>query len=355
MQSRTSHATPMRTVLLGNSDLCVSSICLGTMTFGQQNSEAEAHAQLDLAQERGVNFIDTAEMYPVPARPETTGLTERHVGTWLRRQDRSRIVVATKAAGPGRGLAWIREGRLDFTRDNLRQALEGSLQRLRTDYVDLYQLHWPDRNAAIFGRQRFQPEEERASVPLQETLAALDSLIQAGKVRHWGLSNETPWGVMSILRLADDMGIPRPVSVQNAYSLLNRTWENGLDEIGYREKVSLLAYSPLGFGLLSGKYLENPLAPGRVTLFQGFAARYGKPNTARAVAAYADLARRRGLTPTQLALGFACGRWCVASTIIGATTLAQLQENLDAAQVPLSPEVLADIECIHLKFPNPAP
>lgn len=345
----------MKTLLLGNSDLSVPHICLGTMTFGEQNSEAEAHAQLDYALGQGVHFIDTAEMYPVPTRAETTGLTERYVGTWLKHQARDRVILATKATGPGRPLDWIRKGQLNFNRDNLRQALDGSLQRLQTDYVDLYQLHWPDRNVPIFGQYHFHPEDERETVPLQETLAVLADFIKAGRIRHWGLSNETPWGLMTVLRLADALGLPRPVSVQNAYSLLNRTWENGLAEIGFREKISLLAYSPLGFGVLSGKYLRDAKTPGRVNLFAGFAGRYSKPNTAPAVAAYAELAHRHGLTPTQLALGFAYNRWCVGSTIIGATTMAQLQENLAAAQVRLSPDILADIERIHLLFPNPAP
>ncbi len=345
----------MKQILLGTSDLSVPHVCLGTMTFGEQNSEADAHAQLDHALGQGVNFIDTAEMYPVPARAGTTGLTERYVGTWLKRQARDRIVLATKATGPGRAMEWIREGRLNFSPASLQQALDGSLRRLQTDYVDLYQLHWPDRNVPTFGHYHFHPEQERETVPLQETLAGLAELIRAGKVRHWGLSNETPWGVMTVLRLADELGIPRPVSVQNAYSLLNRTWEDGLSEIGFRERISLLAYSPLGFGVLSGKYLQDAAAPGRVNLFAGFAGRYGKPNTAPAVAAYAELARRHGLTPTQLALGFVCGRWCVGSTIIGATTLEQLQENLAASAMTLAPDLLADIERIHLRFPNPAP
>ena len=345
----------MKTTLLGSSPLSVSTVCLGTMTFGQQNTEAEAHAQLDYARSRGVNFIDVAEMYPVPAKAETTGRTEQYVGSWLRRQARDSVVLATKATGPGRTMNWIRGGELDFTKDNLQKALEGSLRRLQTDYVDLYQLHWPARNVPMFGGYHFDPSQERAMVPLRETLETLASFIQAGKIRHWGLSNETPWGLMSFLRLADELGLPRPATVQNAYSLVNRTWENGLAEIGYREKVSLLAYSPLAFGHLSGKYLADPAASGRVNLFAGFAGRYTKPHTAKAVAAYAELARAHGLTPTQLALGFAYGRWCVGSTIIGATSQAQLQENLDVADVVLSPAVLAGIEEIHLAYPNPAP
>ncbi|MBN8766718.1 MAG: aldo/keto reductase [Thiobacillus sp.] len=345
----------MSTIFLGNSSLSVPSVCLGTMTFGEQNSESDAHAQMNYALAQGVNFIDTAEMYPVPARAETAGLTERFVGTWLKHQSRDRIVLATKATGPGRTLSWIREGQLNFSRENLRQALDGSLRRLQTDYVDLYQLHWPDRNVPMFGSRHFDPDQERETVPWQETLTAVADFIKSGRIRHWGLSNETPWGVMMALRLADALGLPRPVSVQNAYSLLNRTWENGLAEIGFREHISLLAYSPLGFGALSGKYLDDPASPGRMNLFAGFGLRYGKPNTAPAVAAYAALARQHGLTPTQLALGFVYGRRCVGSTIIGATTMAQLQENLAAREVRLSPDILAGIERIDLRFTNPAP
>lgn len=345
----------MKTVTLGNSDLRVSQVCLGTMTFGQQNTEAEGHAQLDHAFDQGVNFLDAAEMYAVPTRSETCGLTEIYVGSWLKQQPRDKIIVATKVTGPGRVLPWIRGGNLKLSRANLQEALDGSLRRLQTDYVDLYQLHWPDRNAPIFGNYHFNPEQERDTVPLRETLETLGEFIRAGKVRHWGPSNETPWGLMTYLRLADELGLPRPVSVQNAYNLLNRTWENGLAEIGYRENVSLLAYSPLGFGILSGKYLRDPDAPGRANLFQGFAGRYTKPNVAPAIAAYDALARKHGLSLTQLALGFVFGRWCVGSTIIGATTMAQLKENLAAATVELSPEILAEVEALHLKFPNPAP
>lgn len=345
----------MKTLFLGNSDLQVTHICLGTMTFGQQNSEAEAHEQLDYALAHGINFIDTAEMYPVQARAETSGRTEEFVGSWLKQQARDRIVLATKATGPGRSFDWIRNGDLHFARANLEQALHGSLKRLQTDYVDLYQLHWPDRNVPLFGAYHFNPEQERDSAPLQESLETMADFIQAGKVRHWGLSNETPWGLLTVLRLADELGLPRPVSVQNAYNLLNRNWEGGLSEIGYREQVSLLAYSPLGFGYLSGKYHDNPQVRGRATLFSGFTARYNKPNVAPAVAAYVDLARHHGLSPSQLALAFTYNKWCVASTIIGATSMTQLHENLQADQVQLSSEVLDAIEQIHLRFPNPAP
>lgn len=340
---------------LGKSELQVPHICLGTMTFGQQNTEAEAHAQLDYALHRGINFIDTAEMYPVPARAQTSGRSETYVGSWLKQQARDQVILATKATGPGRGFDWIRNGHLHFTRDNLQQALHGSLQRLQTDYVDLYQLHWPDRNVPVFGGYHFDPVRERESASLQESLAAMAEFIRAGKIRYWGLSNETPWGLMTVLRVADEAGLPRPVSVQNAYNLLNRTWENGLSEIAYRENISLLAYSPLGFGHLTGKYHDDPEAVGRVNLFQGFTTRYNKPNTVQAVTAYVELARQYGLTPTQLALGFTYNKWCVTSTIIGATTMTQLHENIDVDHVELTAALLEGIEKIHLKFPNPAP
>ncbi|MBI3187702.1 MAG: NADP(H)-dependent aldo-keto reductase [Gammaproteobacteria bacterium] len=345
----------MKTLRLANSDLNVSTICLGTMTYGQQNTETQAHDQLHYAISQGINFIDAAEMYPVPPRAETTGLTERYIGTWLKQQHRDQIILATKATGPGRTLTWIREGELHFTQANLHKALTGSLQRLQTDYVDLYQLHWPDRNVPMFGQYHFKPDNEHETVSLLETMQALAGFIKAGKIRYWGLSNETPWGLMTVLKLADQHNLPRPISVQNAYNLINRSWENGLSEIGYRENIPLLAYSPLAFGLLTGKYLTNTKAPGRVNLFPGFAQRYSKPNTQPAVAAYAKLAQQHALTPTQLALTFCYQRWCVGSTIIGATSLEQLKENIAAKAVTLSPDVLAEIEQIHLRFTNPAP
>ncbi len=344
----------MNFVSLGKSDLRVSSVCLGTMTFGQQNSEADAHEQLDHAFAQGINFIDTAEMYPVPPRAETTGATERMIGTWLKHQARDRVVLATKAAGAGR-IAWIRDENLTFDRQNLRAAVDGSLARLQTDYIDLYQLHWPDRNVPTFGQYQFEPEKERAFVAFLETLQALDELVKEGKIRHIGLSNETPWGVMQFLQTAQAHGLPRIVSIQNAYSLLNRTWEMGLAETGYREQVSLLAYSPLAFGFLSGKYLADPKALGRATLFGAFAQRYTKVNVSLAVAAYVELAQRHGMTPVQLALSFVASRWCVGSTIIGATTLAQLKENIAACVQPLAEDVLQEIEALHLRYTNPAP
>ncbi len=344
----------MKTINLGDTRIEVPNICLGTMTFGEQNNEQEAHDQLDYALAQGLNFIDTAEMYPVPPRAETQGSTERFVGNWLAGQNRSDIFLATKATGPARKMDWIREGKLHFSRDSLRRALDGSLQRLGTDYVDLYQLHWPDRNVPMFGAYHYDPRQERPAVTLQESMAALADLIRQGLVRHWGLSNETPWGLMTALQHADQAGLPRPVSVQNAYGLLNRCWEAGMSEIAYRERITLLAYSPLAFGLLSGKYLDNPQARGRVTIFEGFAQRYSKPNVHRAVAAYAELARGQGLTPTELALAFTYSQPGVC-TIIGATSMEQLRENIAAGQTELSQDCRREIEAIHLRYTNPAP
>jgi len=340
---------------LGNSGLKVSAVCLGTMTFGQQNSEAEAHAQLDYAFGRGVNFLDTAEMYPVPPRAQTCNRSEQIVGNWLKTQPRDQVIVATKVAGPRRAMAWIRGGPMALDRDNIRAAVEGSLKRLQTDYIDLYQLHWPERNVPMFGQYRFDPGQETDALPIREQLDALAELVREGKLRQVGLSNEFPWGIMEFLRVAREHGLPEIVSVQNAYNLLNRMFEFAMNEVCFRERVSLLAYSPLAFGLLSGKYLKDPGAAGRATLFQGFAQRYDKPGVPGAVAAYTALAERHGLSPASLALAFVYRRWFVTSTVIGATSLAQLREDLDAWEVSLSDEILAEIERIHLGNANPAP
>ncbi len=340
---------------LGGSGPRVSAVCLGTMTFGQQNGEAEAHSQLDLAVERGIDFIDTAEMYPVPARAETSGETERIVGNWLARQAREKLVIATKVAGPARSLEWIRGGPLALDRANIRAAVEGSLRRLRTDYIDLYQLHWPARNQPLFGQLPFDPARERESTPIRAQLEALAELVEEGKIRHVGLSNEQPWGLMEFVRLARDSGLPRVVSVQNAYNLLNRVYEYGMSEITLREDVALLAYSPLAFGHLSGKYLADPAAPGRLTEFENFGVRYAKPGVRVAVERYAEIARRRGMSLTALALAFVYSRWFVGSTIVGATSVAQLAENLDAWQRRLDEDTLAEIEQVHQLHANPAP
>lgn len=339
---------------LGSSDLNVSALALGTMTFGEQNSEADAHAQLDYAVSRGVNFIDTAEMYPVAPRAETVHRTESYIGSWLKRQPRDKLIVATKIAGPGRGFGWIRNGpRID--REHITAAIDGSLRRLQTDYVDLYQIHWPDRYVPMFGATSYDVTQERDSVPIAEQLQVLAELVKAGKVRHIGLSNETPWGVSEFLHCAEQLGLPKIVSVQNAYHLMNRTFESGLVETCLHANVGLLAYSPLAFGWLSGKYLADPQAHGRITLFPGFGQRYNKPNVPAATKEYVRIAQEAGLSPATMALAFARTRWFTSSVILGATTLGQLKEDLDSAEVTLSKEVLEKIEAVHRLYPNPAP
>jgi aryl-alcohol dehydrogenase-like predicted oxidoreductase len=334
--------------------LHVSALCLGTMTFGEQNSEADAHAQLDMAVSRGVNFIDSAEMYPVPPRAETQGRTERFIGTWLKHQKRDSLIIATKIAGPSRGFAWIRN-MPRINREHLNSALDGSLRRLQTDYVDLYQIHWPDRYVPMFGATSYDVVQERDSTPIAEQLLAMADLVKAGKIRFVGLSNETPWGVCEFVRCAERIGIPGIVSVQNAYHLMNRTFENGLAEACHHLKVGLLAYSPLAFGHLTGKYVAHPDAKGRVTLFPGFGQRYAKPNVPKASQEYVRIAHDAGLTPATLALAFVRSRWFTTSVIVGATSLDQLQENLDSSEITLSPEVLARIEDVHGRYPSPAP
>lgn len=352
----------MEYIKLAHTDLTVSKVCLGTMTFGDQNTEEEAHAQLDFALAQGINFIDTAEMYPVPPKAETYTRTETMVGNWLNKQPRDRIILGTKAAGPRRGMHWIRGGPPALDRANIRAAIEGSLKRLQTDYIDLYQLHWPERNVPMFGQYQFDPAQELDAngkpiewVSIRNQLETLAELVQEGKIRYIGLSNEQPWGLMEFLRIAREFDLPRVATVQNCYNLMNRGMEFGMAEVLYRENVSLLAYSPLAFGHLTGKYIDNPETRGRVTMFLGYAQRYKKPGVFPAAAAYAKFARAHGLTPTQLALSFVYHRWFVASTIIGATSMAQLKENIDAWQTKLSPEILAEIEQLHLTMMNPAP
>ena len=342
---------------LGRTEINVSCLCLGTMTFGEQNTEGDAHAQLDRALAAGINFIDTAEMYPVPPKADTYGLTERYIGNWLKaRNNRHEVVLATKAAGPADWLSYVRDGQPGFDRKNLEAALDASLQRLQTDYVDLYQLHWPARNTNFFGRLGYEPASDQDAIaPIVETLQILAEMIEAGKVRHIGLSNETPWGVMQFLHNAERLGLPRVVSVQNPYSLLNRSFEVGLAEVAHREDVGLLAYSPLGFGVLSGKYLDGAQPQGaRLTLFERFS-RYTNPQGQAATQAYVELARQHGLTPVQLALAFVTGHPFLTSNIIGATTLAQLDENLGSADITLSDDVLDAIEAIHRQYTIPCP
>lgn len=340
---------------LGKGKLVVPEICLGTMTFGQQTSESDAHRQLDLALSNGINFIDTAEMYAVPSRPETYGASEKIVGSWLKGKPRSDILLATKVAGPTRNLDWIRGGPLALDRENIRAAIEGSLQRLQTDYIDLYQLHWPARNQPMFGQWQFDPTQDRECTSIREQLEAMAELVGEGKVRAIGVSNEHPWGIMQFLRLAEELKLPHILCTQNAYNLLTRTFESTLAEVCHREQIGLLAYSPLAFGHLTGKYLLNPAAPGRLTQWPAFGQRYSKPNVIPATTAYAALAKKHGLTLTQMALGFVRSRWFVSSTIIGASSLTQLEETLAATLTPISEELLAEINAIHLQYTNPAP
>ena len=339
---------------LGESDLIISALSLGTMTFGEQNSEAEAHAQLDLAVSRGVNFIDCAEMYPVPPKAETQGRTESYIGSWLRHQPRDKLIIATKIAGPSRGFAWIRNGPR-VNRQHLEAAIDGSLKRLQTDYVDLYQIHWPDRYVPMFGATSYDVSQEHDTVPIEEQLEALADIVKAGKVRYIGLSNETPWGVIEFARYSEKTGLPRIVSVQNAYHLMNRNFEIGLAEACHHAKVGLLAYSPLAFGHLSGKYIADQQAKGRITMFSNFGQRYAKPNVPVATKEYMRIARESGLSPAQMALAFVRTRWFTSSVILGATSLDQLRENLDSMEVSLSDEVLEKIDSVHQIYTNPAP
>ncbi|MBV8658717.1 MAG: aldo/keto reductase [Burkholderiales bacterium] len=344
----------MQIVQLGQSDLYVPPLCLGTMTFGEQNTEAEAHTQLDRALALGVNFIDAAEMYPIPARRETQGLTERYIGSWLKRQPRDRLVLATKIAGPHRGMEWIRSP-LTLEADQFARAIDTSLARLQTDYIDLYQIHWPARPVPLFGSGMPNLAKDPTAPSIQLQLEALSKAVEAGKVRYIGVSNETAWGVAEFVRVAEQYGLPRIATIQNAASLVNRTFEMGLAESCFRSQVSLLAYSPLAFGHLSGKYIDHPSAEGRVTRFPAFGQRYNKPNLQPAVAAYVTLAREHGLKPAQMAIAWLKSRWWVSSTIIGATTMAQLEENISSLDLALPEAVIDGINAIHQRYPNPAP
>ena len=340
---------------LPGTDMRVSKVCLGTMTWGQQNSESEAHEQLDYAVAQGISFIDTAEMYPVPPNAQTQGRTETFIGTWLRRQQRDQLCIATKVAGPGRR-DWIRGGRTDLTREVIAEAVDTSLARLQTDYIDLYQIHWPQRNVPMFGGIEFDPEKEKGGPDIREQVEGMAALIRAGRIRHYGLSNETSWGVCEFHRIAKELGVPGPVTLQNSYSLLSRNVDNDLAEVLFRERMSLLAYSPLAAGILCGKYLGGAQPAGaRFTLFDSLGMRFRKPMVPEAVEAYAALAKRRGLTLVQLALGYVASRWHVGASIIGATSMAQLREDIAAAQTRLDPETLKDIQQIQYRYPNPAP
>ncbi|MEJ2897977.1 NADP(H)-dependent aldo-keto reductase [Acinetobacter sp. NS-4] len=344
---------------LANTGILVPEICLGTMTFGEQNTQAEAFQQLEYALDQGLFFWDTAEMYPVPPKPETQGATETILGNWIaQRGQREKLFIASKIAGPSQGGSHIRDGQTRFTAPEIASAIDGSLKRLQSDYIDLYQLHWPQRPTNFFGKLGYgnaEAQNEQEVTALEETLSALSDEIKKGRIRSIGLSNETPWGTLKFLHLAEKLGLEKFVSVQNPYSLLNRTYEIGMSEIAHYENVGLLAYSPLAFGYLTGKFRHGARpANARVTLFSRFS-RYSNAESEWATEQYAQLAERHGLSLTQLALAFIKQQFFVTSTIIGATNLDQLKENIQAFDIDLSAEVLQGIEDIHRKQPNPAP
>jgi aryl-alcohol dehydrogenase-like predicted oxidoreductase len=339
---------------LGNTDLEVSVICLGTMNFGEQNNEKESHEQLTYAIQNGVNIIDTAEMYAIPPKKETQGLTEKYIGSWITKfRNRDKYMIATKISGPG--MEYVRDGsRLSAA--HVKKAIDSSLERLNTDYIDLYQVHWPERKSNYFGRLGYTQSDD-IGISIAETLEALNDAVKSGKIRNIGISNETPWGVMEYLKLSDmnQIKYPRIVSIQNPYNLLNRIYEVGLAEISYREKIGLLAYSPLGFGTLTGKYQEASPKDSRLGLYGDWFTRYSNDQCKKSVTDYLAVAKKFQLSLTQLALAFVNTRPFVTSNIIGATTLAQLKENIDSVNINLSPEIIDEINKIHEQMPNPAP
>ncbi|MBT3983608.1 MAG: NADP(H)-dependent aldo-keto reductase [Bacteriovoracaceae bacterium] len=340
---------------LGNTDVKVSAICLGTMTWGEQNTISEAHQQLDFALERGINFIDTAEMYPVPPKAETYTKTEEIIGKWDKlKSKRDEIILATKIVGPAEMCAHVRGGKPDLDSDNIHRALDSSLERLGVDYIDLYQIHWPSRSTNFFGQRGFS-SGEYMGVPIEQTLEALSQLVESKKVRYIGISNETPWGMHQYIMEACKTNFPKIVSVQNPYNLLNRTYEVGMAEMSIRENAGLLAYSPLAFGTLSGKYLGGKKPPrARLTLWDRFS-RYSSDTAITSTEKYVDIAKKYGLDPSQMALSFVTSRSFVTSNIIGATTMDQLKTNIGSIDVTLSSEVISEIEAVHEMLPNPCP
>ena len=341
---------------LGNTDIDVSLICLGTMTWGEQNSEKEAHEQLDYALDSGINFIDTAELYPVPPKKETQGLTDQYIGNWIGlRKNRDKFILASKVTGRS-GMDWFRGSETRLDRDNILQSVEASLKRLKTDYIDLLQLHWPDRKSNFFGNLDYKHSKEDDFIPLELQLEALAELAKSGKVRYIGLSNETPWGVAKFLELSKTNNLPRIVSVQNPYSLLNRSFEIGLSEIAIRENCGLLAYSPLAFGVLSGKYLGGKKPKGaRLTLFGDQFTRYTKERSIQATEEYERIAKKHNLDFAQMSLAFINRQPFLTSNIIGATTMEQLKSNIGSLGISLSEDIISDIETVHSSNPNPSP
>ncbi|SCA56160.1 putative oxidoreductase, NADP(H)-dependent aldo-keto reductase [Candidatus Terasakiella magnetica] len=343
---------------LGRTDIDVSLVCLGTMTWGEQNSEAEGHEQMDYATAQGVNFFDVAEMYPVTPRKETYADTERVIGTWFeKRGKRDDIVLASKVIGPGNFFDYIRDGAARLTEKDIMAAVEDSLARLKTDYIDIYQIHWPSRPTNYFGQLNYPDGADYSSaVPIEETLGAMVKLVEQGKIRHIGVSNESAWGVMEYLRLSEKNNWPRIVSIQNPYNLMTRQYEVGLSEVSVREDVGLLAYSPLGGGTLSGKYIGGQQPEGaRMTLWPERYSRFTKPRAKEATQAYYEIAKKHGLDMSQMALAYLKTKSFMTASIIGATNLEQLKSNILAYELDLSEEVLADIEAAHVDNPNPAP
>lgn len=340
---------------LPNTNIEVSKICLGTMTFGEQNTEAEGHAQMDFALDKGINFFDTAEMYSVPGRKETYGSTEKIIGTWFKKSgNRDKVILASKIAGPNPGLSYIREN-MDFSPASIALSIEKSLTRLQTDYIDLYQLHWPERKANFFGQRVFKAQDDAWQDNIHAVLETLETFIKQGKINHIGISNETPWGMMRYLEESKYHNLPRIKTIQNPYSLLSRLFENGLSEICMRDNVGLLAYSPLAFGVLSGKFLSGASHPkARITLFPQFS-RYNSTQCAEATKQYQEIALKNGLSLTQMALAFVNQQPFVTSNIIGATNLEQLEENINSIHVTLTDEIIRDINAIHNTIPDPAP
>jgi aryl-alcohol dehydrogenase-like predicted oxidoreductase len=341
---------------LGHTNIDVSLICLGTMNMGEQNTQEEGFEQMDYSFEQGVNFFDTAEVYAVPPRQETYGKTEEIIGNWfIKSKKREKIILATKMVGPG--VEWIRNGGGNYTEQNIAIAIDGSLKRLQTDYIDLYQLHWPERNTNYFGKRNYEHDSsEEKWNDLESVLKALKKFVDQGKIKYIGISNETPWGLSKFLEVAEQLNLPRIVSVQNPYNLLNRAYDIGMSEISCREKVGLLAYSPLAIGYLSGKYRDNQIPKNsRIGLFGDFWTRYKEDNAKKAVDDYYKLAKENGLTLTQMSLAFVNSRPFMTSNIIGATTMEQLKENIGTADIDLSDEIVEKINLIHSNNPNPTP
>lgn len=345
----------MKYTTLPNTDIKISKICLGTMTFGEQNTEADGHAQMDYALEKGVNFFDTAEMYSIPSNPKTYGSTEKIIGTWFQKTgNREKVVLASKIAGPNPNFGYMREN-VDFSPASLKFALDQSLNRLQTDYIDLYQLHWPERKTNFFGQRGFKVQHDAWEDNIQSVLETLEGFIKAGKIKHIGLSNETPWGIMRFLEESKYQNLPRIKTIQNPYSLLNRLFETASSEICIRENVGLLAYSPMAFGVLSGKFLSGESHPkSRLSLFPQFS-RYTSAQCAEATKLYNEIALKNGLTLTELSLAFVTQQAFLTSTIIGATTMEQLKENIATINVVLSDEILMEINAVQAIIPDPAP